>query len=230
MTNEISRKRLPPYVSYRTFRHFIDGLQQRVPSRIDRTYWGDTLSGSTGTQLMAALRFLGLIDANGKPTAQLTPLVAAKGNEREELLRGIVITAFSFVLGGPMDPQSATYGELRDFFHQTFQLTDDVGRKCIKFFVEMASDAGINLSPFIIKHFKTARATSTTKVTTKRTDSRTNRNLPVPHGMMEVSENSSWNKMLLAKFPTFDPTWSDEIKIKWFTAFDELMKYNPDRR
>jgi len=30
--------------------------------------------------------------------------------------------------------------------------------------------------------------------------------------------------MLLTKFPTFDPTWSDEVKLKWFEAFDRLLK------
>jgi hypothetical protein len=30
--------------------------------------------------------------------------------------------------------------------------------------------------------------------------------------------------MLLSKFPNFDPSWNDEIKMKWFAAFDELLK------
>jgi hypothetical protein len=30
--------------------------------------------------------------------------------------------------------------------------------------------------------------------------------------------------MVLEKFPTFDPTWSDDIKLKWFEAFDALLK------
>ncbi len=25
------------------------------------------------------------------------------------------------------------------------------------------------------------------------------------------------------KFPTFDPTWYDEVKLKWFEAFDKLL-------
>jgi len=32
---------------------------------------------------------------------------------------------------------------------------------------------------------------------------------------------------MLAKFPTFDPNWSDEVKLKWFAAFDELLKRYP---
>lgn len=108
MVNDKSRKRLPPYVSYRTFRNFMDGLQQRMPSRIDRSYWGDILSGSTGTQLMASLRFLGLIDEYGRPTTRLKPLAAAKGDQRNSFLRDMANDAYGFVLKGQLEPQSAT--------------------------------------------------------------------------------------------------------------------------
>ncbi len=229
MTNDKSRKHLPPYVSYRTFRNFIDGLQQRVPARIDRSYWGDTLSGSTGIQLMAALRFLNLIDDNGKPATRLKPLVIAKGNQREELLKEIALESFSFALQGPLDPQSATYGQLNEFFHETFQLTEDVGRKCIKFFVELAHDAGISLSPFITKRLRSSHTTPGTKTISKKTIHRTKRNLIIPQDIEEIPENISWNRMLLTKFPSFDPNWGDEIKLKWFTAFDELMKHSPSK-
>jgi len=226
MIIEKGRKRLPPYISYRTFRNFLDGLQQNMPARIDRSYWGDTLSGSTGTQLMAALRFLGLIDANGRPSTRLKPLASATGEQRAALLREIVTEAFSFVLQGSLDPQSATYSQLQEAFHDTFQLTNDVARKCIKFFVAIANDAGIQLSPFITKRFRTthAQATSGTKVVTKRTSARVKQNLIVPPSMEEIPEQFSWSGMLLAKFPAFDPNWSDEVKLKWFAAFDELLK------
>ena len=82
MVTERGRKRLPPYISYRTFHNFVERLQQQLPARIDRSYWGDMLSGSTGTQLMAALRFLDLIDENGRPTDRLKPLV--NGQRRSE--------------------------------------------------------------------------------------------------------------------------------------------------
>lgn len=43
------------------------------------------------------------------------------------------------------------------------------------------------------------------------------------------SQNSStataaWSELLLAKFPQFDPAWTDDVKLKWFDAFDRLMK------
>jgi hypothetical protein len=30
-------------------------------------------------------------------------------------------------------------------------------------------------------------------------------------------------KELLSKFPALDPAWPDDVKAKWFEAFDRLM-------
>ena len=217
MTNDSSRKRLPPYVSYRTFLNFLNGLQQQMPARIDRSYWGDMFSGSYGTQLMATLHFLGLIDAGGRPTIRLRPLVSAKGEQRREFFEAITSEAFGFVFQGSFDPKSATYAQLQELFNDTFQLTPDVSRKCIKFFIAIASDAGISLSPFITKRFRATHTSTGTKTTIKKTSIRTNRNLIIPQHLEEIPDG------LLAKFPTFDPSWPDEVKLKWFEAFDKLL-------
>jgi len=226
MTTERSRKNLPPYVSYRTFRNFIDGMQQQMPARIDRSYWSSTLSGSTGIQLMAALRYLGLIDANHRPTAQLKSLASAKGEQRAALLKEITTGAFGFILQGSLDPQNATYAQLEEVFHDRFQCASEVTRKCIKFFITLSSDAGITLSPFITRRAKSvhAHSASGTKNIKKRAGMVMIQNLPVPNGKNEIPGRASWNEMLLTKFPAFDPAWSDEVKLKWFVAFDELLK------
>ena len=224
MTNEKGRKHLPPYVSYRTFHNFLEQLQQRLPSRIDRSFWGERFSGSTGTQLVAALRFLDLIDANGKPTAKLRPLVVSRGEQRSQLLHNVTNEAFSFVTKSSLDLQNATYAQLEEVFHHTFQVADNVSRKCVKFFIAMAGEAGIPISPFITRRTRTAHSTTGTKISSKRTAKGTNRNSLVPQVPDEIPNNSSWHSLLLAKFPNFDPSWSDEIKTKWFAAFDELLK------
>jgi hypothetical protein len=222
------KQRLPPYVSYRTFQNFLEGLQQGVPARIDRSYWGDRLSGSTGTQLMSALRFLRLIDANNVPTSQLKMLAQASGDQRAEILQQVATEAFSFLMQGTLDLQSSTYAQLQEAFDNTFELTDGVSRKCVKFFVEMATAAGIPLSPFISKRLRTARSSSGTKTLPKKVDSRANRKAPVPQE--EIPFQTPWERMLLAKFPTFDPAWTDEVKLKWFEAFDKLLGYLPKDR
>ena len=158
MTEDRGRKSLPPYVSYRTFRNFIDALQLGIPSRIDRSYWGERYSGSSGTQLMTALRFLGLIDSNGMPTTRLRQLVSAKGIQRSDILKQIAYNAYDFISAKLLDPQLATYAQLEEAFYNTYQVTGDVGRKCIKFFISLEGDAGIALSPFILKRSRTSRS------------------------------------------------------------------------
>jgi hypothetical protein len=231
MTTEKGRKHLPPYVSYRTFRNFIDRLQQQtIPQRIDRSYWGDLLSGSTGTQLMAALRFLGLIDINGRPTERLKPLVPARGDRRAQLLREVARDAFDFVLSSNLDMQSATYSQLMEAFHNTFQLTDDVSRKCVKFFIAMVDDAGMPISPYITKRTRSLHGGTISRTAVRKNVPRTNRNAIVPQGMVvpntgeEAANGSPLLIKLIDKFPNFDPSWNDDLKLKWITTFDELFK------
>jgi hypothetical protein len=231
MTTDNGRKHLPPYVSYRTFRNFIDRLQQqKIPQRIDRSYWGDVLSGSTGTQLMAALRFLKLIDTNGKPTEHLNSLVPARGDQRSQLLRNIANEAFGFVLKSNLDLESATYSQLVEAFHNAFQVTEDVSRKCVKFFIGLVGDAGMPISPYIIRRTRSVRDSSGSRTTARKIAQRTNRNAIVPQGMTvpkvleESANNSSLLIKLIDKFPNFDPSWNDDLKLKWITTFDELFK------
>lgn len=220
MAYKQNRKRLPPYISYRTFRNFVIRLEEETPARIDRSYWGQSLSGSTGTQLMAALRFLELIDSEGRLTDTFKHLLKVRGEERRHVLQGITLNAFDFVFQGPLDIQRATYSQLEEVFNASFQLASDVCRKCIKFFIDMSSDAGITLSPFITKRGHSNRSIEKSRASRK--------SMPVHYNKpsMPSSEASgtSWQEMLLDKFPPFDPSWSNELKLSWIETFNELLK------
>ncbi len=224
MANYKSRKSLPPYVSYRTFRNFVDGLQLGIPSVIDRSYWGERFSGSNGTQLVTALRFLGLIDGNGTPLTRLAQLVAARGSQRSEVLNQIGCGAYNFLIDKSLDPQVATYTQLEKVFYEAYNVTGDVARKCVKFFIELESDAGVPLSPLIMKKSKTIRASGARKKLSATESDRTNRNIPISQEQRRIPGQITWHEMVLAKFPTFDPTWPDDVKLKWFEAFDLLLK------
>lgn len=193
-----------------------------MPSRIDRSYWGERYSGSTGTQLMTALRFLELINTDGTPTIRLKQLVLAKGTQRGEILKQIAYGAFDFVSDRTIDPQIATYAQLEEAFYNAYQVTGDVARKCIKFFVSLESDAGVTLSPYIIRKSKTIRTNGSRKVA-KKTATGTNRNAAPPPAADNNIIQSTWQEKVLEKFPTFDPAWSDEVKLKWFDAFNTLL-------
>jgi hypothetical protein len=219
-----NKKRSPPYVSYRSFLTLLDDLKQGLPSRIDRSYWGDKFSGSTGTQLMSALRFLNLVDAGGLPTGHLKELVATRGASRSECLKKISHESFSFLASTSFEPEKATYAQLEEVFNELYQVDRDVARKCIKFFTELAGDAGIPLSPFITKKSKNSRQTPVVEKVPKKSGIRTNQSVKVPNTLELVPRPLAWKELLLSKFPSFDPTWPTDVQVKWFEAFDELLK------
>ena len=99
-----------------------------------------------------------------------------------------------------------------------------MARKCIKFFTELAGDAGIPLSPFITKKSKSSRPAAVVEKIPKKTGIRTNQNVTVPLTAELIPHPLSWKELLLTKFPSFDPTWPTDVQIKWFEAFDELLK------
>ena len=58
----VSKNKIPPYVSFKTFQTFLEFLSQGMPYRIDRSVWVNRFSGSNGTQLMTAIKFFQLIE------------------------------------------------------------------------------------------------------------------------------------------------------------------------
>jgi hypothetical protein len=222
VSSSSNRKQLPPYVSYRTFWNFLEGLQQAIPARIDRSYWGERFSGSNGIQLTAALRFLELTDINGFPTSKLRQLVANRGPQRAEVLKQIIHDAYSFLFQDSFDPQNATYAQLEEAFHENYQIASDVARKCIKFFIGLASDGGIKVSPFVINK-KPAYTSAVAKKSGRKSVDKSIRT-EIPTLYEKGPDGNNLDKLLIDKFPPFDPSWPAELQAQWFTSFEQLLK------
>jgi Family of unknown function (DUF5343) len=142
--------RTPPYTSYRTFRTFIEDLrEQGVPSRIDRSVL-TRFSGVVGTQLMHALRFLALIDGEGHPTERLTDLVNAQDAGRwAETLLALIRREYAPLFAIGLD--TATPSHFNEAFRKAFPAADAVVQKCVTFFLYAANDAGVKISPRVLK-------------------------------------------------------------------------------
>src|ERR1700733_10402013 len=140
----------PPYTSYRTFKTFVEDLHEHgVPSRIDRSVL-TRFSGVVGTQLMHALRFLSLIEADGRPTHRLKELMKAHeaGHWPEkflELLRQEYAPMFA------IDLETATPSHFNEAFRKAFPAADAVVQKCVTFFLYAANDAGVRISGRVLK-------------------------------------------------------------------------------
>jgi Family of unknown function (DUF5343) len=142
--------RTPPYTSYRTLKTFIEDLREHgVPSRIDRSVL-TRFSGVVGTQLMHALRFLGLVEDDGRPTQRLKELVTAHGaghwpEKLLELLRQEYAPMFA------IDLETATPSHFNEAFRKAFPAADAVVQKCVTFFLYAANDAGVKISGRVLK-------------------------------------------------------------------------------
>jgi hypothetical protein len=223
------KKRLPPYVSYMTFYRFIEYLEQNgIPSRIDRSLGGERYSGSTWTQLLGALHFLGLIDAMDTPTTQLKQIVASRDTERTQVMSKICTDSYRFLMSSSIDTKTATMSQLEGTFRDLYNVTKpDMVRKCLKFFIEIAQDAAIPLSTHITKKTRRTNINGVAKKNARRPDAPMENRVKIPQPKEIIPNDLPWDKILLEKFPNLDPAWSDELKAKWFTAFDELLKRRP---
>ena len=153
-----NRVATPPYVSFNTFRTLLDWLRSEgVPLRMDRSFWQSKFSGSTGTQLMAALRFLNLLTGD-QPSPDLEGIVHAPPDERRVILRELLKDAYTTVPFDELD--RATPAMVRRWFG-TYPVDGHTLRKSISFFVNAAREAQLPMSNAVRKMAKARTASGT---------------------------------------------------------------------
>ena len=160
MTDESSVNTSPPYVSWLTFNGFIEWLQKEgIPAQIDRSVWATKYSGSTGSQLMTGLRYLGLLDGE-VPTDSLREIVAADTEARKQIMGQLLQERYSSVF--QLGLANATPNMLRDAFSK-LGVDGHTSRKSQSFFLNACKFANIELASSLKK-----RARNRQLVTTKR--------------------------------------------------------------
>lgn len=156
----------PPYVSFKTVWNFLDKLGEiGTPPRIDRSVWGDTLSGGYGFQLMAALRFLTLIDENGTSQPELRGIADDVPN-RKIWLRDRLVNFYGNSIQ-QLDLSQATMAQLQEAFRDAYSVTGATLNKAISFFLGAARAGEIPLSPYIERNVRRRTTTGKTKKKTK---------------------------------------------------------------
>ena len=230
MTLQEQTPTIPPYVPYRTFQTFLEFLlDEGMPDRIDKSVWGQRFSGSSGTQLMTALKVLLLVDSEGHPSGELERLVHAEGDERRALLHRILERFYTPVF--ELDLSRASKGQFHEAF-RSFGTKEGVLTKCEAFFIRAAQAAGIELSRRILtgRHganrarpsaatgrprSPTVQAVATdTKITPVQPESV----IPAQAARLELADR------ILAKYPDFDPSWDPSVQAKWLEGMTRLYE------
>jgi hypothetical protein len=211
--NKSESKALPPYVSYRTFRNFVERMHEGIPSRIDRSVMGGSMAGGTVTQLLTALKSLELIDENGKPQGNLEQLAVASGDEYRSILESILRNAYPNVF--KLDLKRASAQEFRERFKE-FTTKDDVVNKCQAFFRQAAEDAGIELSPYIKERAKVSGQPRKHRKPRRGDTSQTSK-----QELPRMSRHSI-EEMILQKYPEFNPEWDKGTQDAWMKGIMKL--------
>ncbi len=221
---------LPPYCSFQSVKTLLGSLKEHgLPGRIDRTLLTN-FSGSVAKQVLSALRFLRLTDAEGNTTPALRNAVDAFGTEAwSEVLSRIIRDAYSPIFD--IDLDAATPGQFNRQFAKTYPSKDAVLRKCVVFFLNAATEAQIPISQYILKDRKPRTHGAQRKPRIPRAAPVKPRPIAgdsgadLPPGATSDAERgrAEFRQHLLAKFPDFDPSWSDALKAEWFKGFEQFM-------
>jgi len=150
VAKETNRQPLPPYLSFKTFLSFIERLQQTiVPETIDNSLLRN-YSGSVARSIISALRFLKLIDDNGKTNERLIELVDAYGETRWQGEFGkLLMETYEPIVNG-LNLELATRGALENKFRD-WGADGRVLDMCIRFYIAAMQSAGIPCSPHILQ-------------------------------------------------------------------------------
>lgn len=211
----------PPYLSYRTFRNYLESLSVGVPSRIDRSQM-TTKNGTTQVLLLAALRYLGLISQKGLPSKELEQLVRAEGKSRQDLWRKILERSYPKFFNSAIDLERTTARELSEVFESDGVSSKDTVRKCVTFLSQAVKDAGIKLSP----HVKAYAGVRSPKA---RGRSRADQLQPESDGSQAaaptpVTSGSTKFEIILNKAPTLNPKWSPQEIQNWLMGVAGLRR------
>ena len=191
-----------------------------MPARIDRSVWGQRISGSTGIQLMTGLRALELVDDDGRPTEVLERLTGLEGDERRSALQALLRRHYGPVFD--LDLPRATRAQFREAF-RSFGAKEGVLAKCEAFFIQAAQDAGLELSSYVLAGRHVSRRSPSGSGRQRHQPAE--RPAPQPATVVPAqSAGVSIAEMVLRKYPDFDPAWDAGTQQKWFDGMTKLVE------
>jgi len=210
--------RLPPYLTYSAWQRLLQAVQENTPTQFDRSYFKDLgFSDSAALTAKGTLLFLGLMSDDSCPTQEMVSLVNAGGKDRAAVLGDIVRAAYQPVLGD-LDVGHATLGQVEECFRR-WGAENNVGHKCVSFFLALAKDAGIPLSPSLANR---SRVGAAQKNASKAISPRRRRvSYSSPRNEPNKPETAEWD--LASKLPSFDPNWPKEVREEWFARLGYLV-------
>jgi hypothetical protein len=219
------------YASFLTFVTLLDWLREtkHLPSQFDRSWWGTKFSGSGGAQLMAGLRFLGLLN-DAEPTERLEHLAFASNEQRPALVADLLRDAY----GGDLVAGLArmTPKMLSDRI-EALGTTDATHRKAVAFFVNAAKAAHLPVPAGIAKQARNRPAPGTRRQPPKAPVAGVDapkqpRKDETPPADLSAALPKGVHPALvpfLTDMVALGPSWGELAYRRWKDTFDRVLLY-----
>ncbi len=148
----MENRRAVAYVPFKTFITSIEALEHNLPlpHQIDSSVW-PSYSGAIRAQLLAALKFLGLIDGSGKPSSTLKNLIESKAT-RKAVLRKVLETSYANVVG--LDLMKMSPRQF-DQAMREYGKSGETHTKVVSFFLQAAKYSELPISPLLLRKVRT---------------------------------------------------------------------------
>ena len=140
----------PAYCSFKSFNTFLDARREdgHVTDVVDRSLMTN-FAGSTAGELLAALKYLGMLNDKGAPTELYVRYVPADSETRVPMLAGAMRAAYPFVFQTEgFNIERATSAQMAEQFRAQ-GVSGSTLTRAIMFFLAAARQAGIKVSPNI---------------------------------------------------------------------------------
>jgi|TARA_B110000263_G_scaffold54024_2_gene45422 hypothetical protein len=213
------KNKIPPYVSFKTFQTFMEFLSNGMPSRIDRSVWVNKFSGSNGTQIMTAIKFFDLIDNEGIPNEDFKNLVSRNLDLQKKIFRKLLYKYYEPIFD--LDLTKATRYQFREAF-KNFGTKEGVLIKCEAFFIQASKYSNIVLSPHILARRHNVNNSGSSEKNKQKLGK-----LNISESIdSKISLNKNINvvKIILDKYPDFDPNWLPEVQKSWIDSLTKLYE------
>ncbi len=137
---------IPPYGPARGMLQALNMLRRTTPSRIDSDYLRvNKVAPGNEYKVVGALRFLGLIDEDGKPTDG-SRLLKTKGTTYTQALQEIVRKAYSGVFHG-LRSDGVNREGIYNYFVTEGGMGAEMANKATRFLIKLCRLAEIELAP-----------------------------------------------------------------------------------
>ena len=151
MVQEDERVAPPPMLSLAKLLLLLVKLEAGIPRRITRAVLKEyfAASGSLIYALIATLRFLHLIEGEDNSVTPTLERLVEEKTARKQHLEALFYASYTQVLADIGNLSVATHEQLEEAFTRRYHIDNDMRRKAITFFVHLAQEVGITLSPRI---------------------------------------------------------------------------------